>query len=171
MRLIRLRKKEAAELRGQLIKLYPKAEGFVSRSEDVLVVSEEGLELLVFNGAPSFIKLSGSLIPTLLLIKLHINDLVPKVVVDEGAVKHLLNGADVMIPGIKEFDEFSINDVVSVWEPKKETPIVVGKALIPSNAIRELRKGKAIKNLHHAGDRIWNLSIKVYRELRSGDGI
>lgn len=170
MRLTRLRKKEIIELRNQLIKLYPKAGEFISRGEDVLIVSEEELELVVLNNMPAFVKLNDLLIPTLLLIKLHINDLVPKVVVDEGAVKHLLNGADVMIPGIREFDEFNMNDVVSVWGPKKEAPIVVGRALISSNAMRELRKGKAIKNLHYAGDKIWNLSIKVYRELRSKDG-
>jgi len=72
-----------------------------------------------------------------------------------------MNGADVMIPGIVEFEEFSKDVLVSIWEPKKETPIAIGKALIDSKIMKELKKGKAIKNIHYVGDKIWNLTLKI----------
>ncbi|MEM2576088.1 MAG: PUA domain-containing protein, partial [Sulfolobales archaeon] len=111
---------------------------------------------------PAFTKHENTYIPTLLLIKLRIKDLTPKAVVDEGAIKHLINGADVMAPGIIEVEQFNKDEIVSVWEPKKETPIVIGKALTDSKTIKEVKKGKAIKNLHHAGDQTWNLTLKIY---------
>lgn len=167
MNLVRLRKKDVNELRSRLIIAYPKARDFIEGCDDVVLVREEGVELVVMDSIPAFTVIEGSYIPTLVLIKLKIRDLIPRVVVDEGAIKPLINGADVMIPGIIEYEDFNVGDVVSVWEPKKESPIVVGRALIPSNTLKEQKKGKAIKNLHYAGDKIWNLSLKAYRELKT----
>jgi PUA domain protein len=119
------------------------------------------------DNTPAFKLCEGTYIPTLVLIKLKVKDLLPKVVVDEGAVKHIMNGADVMIPGIVEFEEFHKDELVSVWEPKKETPIAVGKALIDSKIMKELRKGKAIKNIHYVGDKTWSLTLKIITKRKT----
>lgn len=141
---------------------YPKATQLINECEEITAVKENDIEVLLLNEIPAFIKYENTYIPTLLLIKLKTKDLIPKTTVDEGAVKHLINGADVMAPGITELDEFRKDEIVSVWEPKKETPIVIGKALTDSKTIKEVRKGKAIKNLHHVGDQTWNLTLKIY---------
>ncbi|MEM2444936.1 MAG: PUA domain-containing protein [Sulfolobales archaeon] len=158
----KLRKKDTNQLKQTLITLYPKATEFIKSCEEITLVKEGGIEVLVLNETPAFTKHENTYIPTLLLIKLRIKDLTPKAVVDEGAVKHLINGADVMAPGIIEVEQFNKDEIVSVWEPKKETPIVIGKALTDSKTIKEVKKGKAIKNLHHAGDQTWNLTLKIY---------
>lgn len=77
-----------------------------------------------------------------------------KVTVDLGAMEPIMNGADVMKPGIVSFDpRIKENDFVYVTVAPKDVPIAVGIALC--NAEMMKGKGKAVKNLHHVRDRIW----------------
>ncbi|MEM0260611.1 MAG: PUA domain-containing protein [Sulfolobales archaeon] len=85
--------------------------------------------------------------------------------VDSGAVPRILGGADVMAPGIIECSDFNKDDVVGVREPEKNLHILVGMALMSCSEIKNLRKGKAIKNIHYAGDKIWMSLIEVLRRL------
>jgi PUA domain protein len=84
--------------------------------------------------------------------------LFPGVVVDEGAIKFLINGADVMRPGIRKLDDWGeAGRTVVVREEKKGRSIAVGRATVPSSEAQGMTKGSCIKNLHHVGDRYWNL--------------
>ena len=85
------------------------------------------------------------------------------VTVDTGAVRFVSDGADVMAPGITEADEnISEGDIVYITDEKNGRVIAVGKALVDGKKMIEgeksSRKGKVIKNLHWAGDRIWKLT-------------
>lgn len=82
----------------------------------------------------------------------------PRVVVDMGAVPHVASGADVMGPGVTAADPgIKEGDIVAVVDERHDKPIAVGVALVPSENMRA-PKGKVVKNVHHVGDRIWNLS-------------
>lgn len=82
------------------------------------------------------------------------------VVVDEGAISFLYNGADVMSPGIVDADpEISEGDLVWVKEQKFGRPLVVGRALMSGPDMISADKGKAIKTLHFLNDPIWNLEV------------
>ena len=84
--------------------------------------------------------------------------LFPQVVVDEGAVRFLLNGADVMRPGIRKFDEWgAAGKMVVVREEKKGRAVSVGPSLVASAEAQGMTKGGCIRNSHHVGDRYWNL--------------
>ncbi|WP_457549221.1 DUF1947 domain-containing protein [Archaeoglobus sp.] len=79
-----------------------------------------------------------------------------RVVVDEGAMPYIMRGADVMKPGIVEADEsIKAGDFVYVVVEGKMTPIAVGIALVDGVEIKG-GKGKAVKNVHHLKDKIWN---------------
>jgi PUA domain protein len=83
--------------------------------------------------------------------------LFPSAVVDEGAIRYVLNGADVMRPGIRRMDEWGgAGRVVVVKEEGKGRAIAVGPSLVASSEAREMTKGGCIKNSHHVGDRFWN---------------
>jgi PUA domain protein len=83
--------------------------------------------------------------------------LFPQAFVDEGAIKFLLNGADVMRPGIRKFDDWEdVGRMVVVREEKKGRAIAVGPASVASSEARSMTKGSCIKNLHHLGDKYWN---------------
>ncbi len=78
--------------------------------------------------------------------------------VDEGAIKFMLNGADVMRPGIRKFDDWGgAGKMVVVREEKKGRAIAVGPSLVGSSEAQGMSKGGCIKNVHHVGDRYWTL--------------
>ena len=88
--------------------------------------------------------------------------LFPAAVVDEGAIRFLLNGADVMRPGIRKLDDWgAAGKMVVVREEKKGRAIAVGTALVPSAEAQGMAKGGCIRNIHHVGDRFWNLHKSV----------
>ncbi len=81
------------------------------------------------------------------------------IIVDEGAVRFIMNGADVMKPGIVSVKgEVKKGDFVIVVEEKKNTPIAVGIAIVDGPEMIS-GKGRAVKNIHHVGDKIWNFFL------------
>jgi len=77
------------------------------------------------------------------------------VMVDDGAIKFILNGADVMAPGIIKADEsIAEGDIVWVCDERK-LPLAVGIAIMNGGEMITSKKGKAVENLHHMGDDLW----------------
>lgn len=80
-----------------------------------------------------------------------------KVTVDAGAVKFVVNGADIMCPGIVNADpEISENDLVIITEETHCKPLAIGRALMPGSEMIG-KSGKAVKSIHYVGDDLWNL--------------
>ncbi len=85
----------------------------------------------------------------------------PKIVVDQGAVPYIVNGASVMIPGIVNIDsQIKKNDYVVIVDEKHQKPLAVGIALMDAEKVLKEKKGKAVKNLHYIGDRYWDAFAK-----------
>lgn len=79
------------------------------------------------------------------------------VTVDMGAVRFVTNGADVMAPGIVEADPtLKEGDWCWVRDERNRKPLAVGKALVPGSTMVR-GKGKAVKSIHHLGDKLWLL--------------
>ncbi|MFX0169979.1 MAG: PUA domain-containing protein [Candidatus Hodarchaeota archaeon] len=82
----------------------------------------------------------------------------PQVVVDMGAVAHIINGADVMAPGIFELDRTLTEGMLAVViDQKNLMPLAVGRMLMDAATVLETRRGRAIETLHYIGDAVWNL--------------
>ncbi|MGC9148982.1 MAG: PUA domain-containing protein [Sulfolobales archaeon] len=113
---------------------------------------------------PLVIKIDNVLLPAIHSLNRDLLK-IPYVKVDKGAVPRILNGADVMAPGIIELSEFNIGEIVGVKEPDNSLYIAVGKSLMSSVEISVQRKGKAIKNLHYAGDDIWKILIELLKKI------
>ena len=86
-------------------------------------------------------------------------------VVDEGAVRPILRGADVMAPGIVRVSDFAAGEFVVVWSPDEGSPLAVARALMSSGDIMNVRRGRALKNVHYAGDDLWKASLEVLRRF------
>ena len=79
----------------------------------------------------------------------------PKVVVDEGAVKFVINGADIFTQGIVSCRrEFPENTIVTIVNPQNSV-MSIGKSLLSSEDLLN-QTGKGIVNIHFLGDKIWN---------------
>jgi PUA domain protein len=140
----------------------------VGESSEGLRVVYEDVEIFAIGGIPLAFRLREEFVPTLVAVKTAGVGSTHYAVVDEGAVKHILRGADVMAPGIVEVSGFAVGDVVAVWAPGKVSPIAVGRALMSSEEVLRIRRGRAIENLHYAGDRIWEASLEVIKRFSGG---
>jgi len=119
-------------------------------------VKTEFAEVFLVSGKPLLARFRGRLIPTLLFEKVF--TFLPKVVVDMGAVPHVCNGANVMVPGIVDFQgSFKENDVVLVVDEKHRRPLAVGIALKSRQEIQRLKRGGVVENVHFVGDKLWKL--------------
>ena len=118
--------------------------------------TEDGLTVFIIDGDVKLARRDETLFPPLL------NESVeglPSVLVDMGAIPYVCNGADVMSPGITGIDgEFGEGDLVIVRDEKHRKALAVGVALVPSEDMREMPKGKAVKSVHYVGDKLWKVT-------------
>ncbi|MEM1771662.1 MAG: PUA domain-containing protein [Ignisphaera sp.] len=140
--------------------------------EEIRLASDEDFSIIVFDSAPMLFKVKGydAYIPTLYALNYFYNTkgvrILPTVVVDEGAVKPLLRGADIMIPGIRKVvGSFSKGQLVAVMHPSERYFIVVGIALMDSIGIAPTVKGKCISNISHLEDNVWKASLQLAKSL------
>jgi PUA-domain protein len=128
------------------------------------LVQTEFAEIYLINGKPSLVKTQENIFPTLAFGEY--SALLPKVVVNMGAVPHVCNGANIMAPGIVRFEgEFKEDDFVLVVDEKYDKPIAIGKIIYNSRVAKKIAHGIVVKNIHHVDDRVWNF-IKSFGTLK-----
>lgn len=115
--------------------------------------TKEG-EIFFVDNKPVLVRSGVDLFPT--LISQAILSQMPKAVVNSGAVPHICNGADVMAPGIVQFEGvFSKGNIVVVIDENHRKPIAVVVALYDVKTAETLERGKVLKNIHYVGDKLW----------------
>jgi len=128
---------------------------FEVSKKDVIQLMDK--KIILINKVPSFFYFENKLVPTLKLLLQK--DLLKQVFIDQGAIKYIINGADVMRPGIVEFDSnIEKNDFVVIKDIKHKKPLAVGLALFSSEELNYFDKGICIKNIHYLGDVIWKIN-------------
>jgi len=112
-------------------------------------------ELIIVNNVIEGIMVDGRPFPTIRGLLKH-KATKSYVSVDMGAVPYVTNGADVMAPGIVEVDpDIKEGDLVWIRDMTHKRPLAIGKALVSAEVMAAKAPGKAIKNLHFVGDKIW----------------
>jgi malignant T-cell-amplified sequence len=82
--------------------------------------------------------------------------LFPSATVDQGAIRFILNGADVMRPGIRKLDDWGdVGRLVVVHEEAKGRAIAVCRSTVSGQEAQSMTRGSCLKNLHHVGDKYW----------------
>ncbi|RLF26851.1 MAG: RNA-binding protein [Thermoplasmata archaeon] len=117
----------------------------------------DGYKIILIDGEIDFLVIEDKIFFTLHGIYRH-NPEKHFVVVDMGAVGFITNGADIMAPGIVDAD-ISIMEKDPVWicDERHRKPLAVGMALMNGEKMIKEKHGKAVKNIHHVGDRLWSL--------------
>ena len=80
-----------------------------------------------------------------------------KIVVDQGAVKFMISGANVMRPGIVSFDEGIVPGCVVLIADEKGRWLAVGLSLVSSEEMKGMKSGPTVKNIHYLNDEIWKM--------------
>ncbi len=116
---------------------------------------DRGREIYVVDGLPLFIRIDDGIYPTVICVERRIVSL-PKIVVDMGAVPHITNGADVMMPGVVRIEgSFKDGYIVAVADEKYGKILAIARSLIPSEVASKTSTGRGFKNIHHVGDVFW----------------
>ena len=152
-----LKSKESKLLLKNILSKYCLPEDFFKGKAKVEVLKiEEGKKIFFIENKPLIFAINEELYPTLVFSEVLMR--LPKVIVDMGAIPHICNGADIMVPGIRKIENnFKKDSLVLVVDEKYGKAIAIGLALINSEEIQQMAKGKCIKNLHYVGDEIWKL--------------
>lgn len=120
----------------------------------VELVEAEVAEIFVVNGKPLLARYKNVFFPTLYFDKALA--VLPKILIDMGAVPHVCNGADVMAPGVVDVEgEFDENNVILVVDERHRKPLAVAITLCNSENMKKLEHGKVAKNIHFVGDKLW----------------
>ncbi len=152
-----LRKSDEKALINDIIEAFGDASVFAGKKlEDV---TTEELEFIFVDGEPLLFRIEGKVFPT---VKgaLKLNPTRRRVVVDPGAVKFIINGADIMGKGIVEADQsIKEGDLVIIVEKAHGKALAIGRALMTGNEMVG-KAGKAVKSIHYVGDELWKFEQK-----------
>lgn len=121
-----------------------------------IVENDEKTRGLIYNRnwEARFFLFKNQYLPSIHFIREYPKINFPIIKVDEGAVKHILNGADIFAQGITSVcGNFVANSIVIVCNPQ-DAVLALGKSLKSSDELLKL-KGKVISNIHYLGDSIW----------------
>lgn len=156
MKLRTLSKSDIKNLNAELESKY--GTSFFTKKDKVQEMeSEDKLLIIQVNDKPLFFQYENSWTPT--LHTLLRNNFLKKITVDMGSIKFICNGADILRPGIVQIDEdIKENQLISIIDEKNKVPVAIGLALFSTEELKEMDKGKVIKNTHYIGDSIWNFT-------------
>ena len=153
-----LKDKEVKQLDLQVYEaLHTKLSVILGPGLNVELVSTPKADFFLIKGKPLLMRSDGKIIPTLRFDEALAR--LPKVAVDRGAIPHICNGADIMAPGIVEVEgSFNEGSFVVVIDANHKKPLAIGTATLNSAEILKCKQGKVIKNVHHVGDSMWELT-------------
>jgi len=125
----------------------------LNEASKIEVAEFEEKTIFILNEKIEFIEDENGLYPYLGGSYLGI---LPRVIVDMGAIRFVCNGADVMAPGITKMDEFSEGSIVVIRDETHGKGLAVGISKKSSSEIEISKKGKVINNIHYVGDKLWD---------------
>lgn len=150
-----LKDKEVRQLIKEFIERYPTAEPTLKSAKIFEELTVDGNSVFFVDGKPMILRTPTGLLPSLKFEQLI--STLPRIVVDMGAVPHVVNGAQIMRPGIRQFkDNFASGSLVVIVDEKYGKVIALGRADMDSSAMQSQPKGKVVTNLHYVGDEFWN---------------
>ena len=156
-----LREKETEEILQELShRLKVDTEQLLGSEPSMELAETQSTKIFIVNGKPILARLNNILSPTLLFEE--ISQFLPKIIADMGAVSHICNGADLMVPGIVQIHgDFKENDILLIADERHKKPLAIGIALFDLQHMKKLKRGKVVKNIHYVGDKLWNLLKKM----------
>ena len=150
-----LKSSQEKSFRKQLLESIPKIEQIIdqiwTKKTEIQTGKVENFRIYFLSDEPCFLQgKEGPIIPHLKLLHKY-PFLLPTCQVDEGGIKHLISGADVMIPGMtsekgKLPTEKEIpHNIVAVMCEGMENAIAIGQMQMSAEEMKEKGKGVGVK--------------------------
>ncbi|MHA1686611.1 MAG: DUF1947 domain-containing protein [Candidatus Heimdallarchaeaceae archaeon] len=151
--------KTKKQLANKLHEITDNPQIILPKQENIERIVTEKYVLYFLKGKPILFEIQNRIFPTIYCVREY-NIILPKAVVDLGAIKYIVNGADVMAPGIVYFDtNIKNNAIIAIHEEKADSVLAIGISLINGEEFKNKKSGKVIKNVHHLNDDIWKFSL------------
>jgi len=88
--------------------------------------------------------------------------MLPTVQVDRGAIRHILNGSNIMCKGLTSEKaamdtELEEDVIVAVHAEGKELPLCIGRTAMSTEDIRTINADVGVYNIHHLDDGLWKM--------------
>jgi len=149
-----LKDSEVKHVIKEFIERFARSEPILKSAKKFEELTVEGESVFFVDEKPLILQRKVGLLPSLKFDE--IVGSLPKIVVDMGAVPHVVNGAQVMRPGISELnDAFGKGELVAIVDEKFGKIIALGITEMDSVAMKQMSKGKAVVNVHYVGDSLW----------------
>jgi len=153
-----LRKSDLRDLKEELYKVVGEDVNNLFIKTVELIVTES-MELYAENKIIFAFKTGDKIIPSLRALNNEIIRL-PTVTVDMGAIRFVTNGADIMAPGITNISkELKAGTIIVIIDETYGKSLAIGELLFDGSEIANMKKGKAIRNIHYVNDEIWSLIL------------
>jgi len=151
-----LREREASQLLDEFSrKLNIDIKQVLGTKLQIEVAQTQKAKIFFINNKPLVAIFNDNLLPTLLFEEAL--RLLPKIIVNMGAVPHICNGADVMAPGVVRIEkEYKANDFIVVADERHNKPLAIATSLTDSPTALIMKHGKIAMNIHYVGDNLWN---------------
>jgi len=152
-----LKEKESRELLERASRRFKVSlKQILGEKTSIETVETELGRICLISGKPVLFVTESSVYPTLASKELF--EMLPKIIVDMGAVPFVCKGANIMAPGIRRFEgSFVEGDIVFVADEKHGKPLALGLATCDVEDAKNLKMGMVVKNIHYVGDSIWEL--------------
>lgn len=146
----------------ELTNIFPKKEAMYEYKCKVTMDKRDThIFFVVADSTPWFFQIrDGPYFPTLRTLH-KFPDLLPKVQVDQGGIKHVMRGANIMCRGLTS-EGGSLGEVeldkdtpVAVMAEGKELALAVGLLDMSTTDIKEKNDGMGVLNVHYLGDGLW----------------
>ncbi|UUX91430.1 RNA-binding protein [Methanoplanus endosymbiosus] len=154
-----LRKSKVSDIFKKLEEQIGESSAIFKKDRIEVVETTADFELYLTDRNPWLMELNGWVFPTLRGI---VKNSFPerKVVVDSGAVPYMVNGADLMRPGVISVShDIKKGMPFVIYEVTHGKPLAIAEALMDAAEMEAADKGKVGKNVHYVGDDLWNLEF------------
>lgn len=169
-------------IRAKVCDTYPELEPYIDtivpkKAQLDVIKLPDRVTLYALASTPLFFQhMDDALIPHLRLVHKY-PDLFHRVRVDRGAIRFVLSGAALMVPGLtsdggrlpgqdkdetgrySKQEELAKDTVVLVEGEGKEVACGIGPLTMSTKEMKDLKKGIAIEAPHTLGDGLWRMSL------------
>lgn len=167
-------------IRSKVLETYPRLEPYIDeimpKKEQLdLVKIPDRVSLYCAAGTPLFWQhMDDPIIPHLHIVHKY-PWCFPRVRIDRGAIRFVLSGAALMVPGLtspggrlpgseeEEYGnggkEIEAGEVVVVEAEGKEHACMIGILKMGTAEMKEKKKGPGMENGHYVGDGLWTLDL------------
>lgn len=133
--------------------MLPKKQLTVAKVSDNIQLIAVNNEVLFYN------QRDGPFFPTLKLVHKY-PKMMPRMQVDQGAIRFVLGGANIMCPGFTSPGgdmsvPLGVDQPVAIYAEGKQQALAIGLTKMSTEEIKTVNKGIAVENVHYLMDGLW----------------